>query len=52
VILKGIGSASSEDNFAIDNVVVDVADVPVPEPGTLSLLGLGSAYVFGRRRRR
>ena len=36
--------------YGIDNIVVDVAS-PVPEPGTLSLLGLGSAYLVGRRRR-
>jgi hypothetical protein len=34
--------------YAIDNVVVDAA---VPEPATLSLLGLGSAYLVARRRR-
>jgi hypothetical protein len=32
-----------------DNIVVDTA--AVPEPGTLSLLGLGSAYLIRRRRR-
>jgi len=35
--------------YGIDNIVVDVAS-PVPEPGTLSLLGLGSAYLVRRRR--
>ena len=34
--------------YAIDNVVVGAA---VPEPGTLSLFGLGCAYLSGRRRR-
>ena len=52
VVLKGIGglgSPSPGNYYAIDNVVVDSA--AVPEPGTLSLLGLGAAYLFGRRRR-
>jgi hypothetical protein len=35
--------------WALDNVVVDTA--PVPEPGTLTLIGLGSAYLIRRRRR-
>jgi PEP-CTERM motif len=49
VVLKGIGSPSffGQDYFAIDNIGVEV----VPEPGTLSLVGLGFAYLFGRRRR-
>lgn len=37
--------------YGIDNIVVDVAATPVPEPGTLSLLGLGSAFLAGGRRR-
>jgi PEP-CTERM motif len=50
VVLLGTGATFGNLNyFAIDNVVVDIA--AVPEPGTLSLLGLGSAYLFGRRRR-
>ena len=51
VVLKGIGSggASPANYYAIDNIVVTVA--AVPEPATLSLLGLGCAYVVGRRRR-
>jgi hypothetical protein len=49
--LKGSGSggASPANYYAIDNIVVTVA--AVPEPATLSLLGLGCAYVVGRRRR-
>jgi len=47
--LNGAGALAGGGNYyAIDNVVVDRA---VPEPGTLSLLGLGSAFLFGRRRR-
>jgi len=51
VTLKGINGNGLANSFGLDNVVVDVAASPVPEPGTLSLLGVGSAYVFGRRRR-
>jgi hypothetical protein len=48
VVLSGSGASLGTLNyFAIDNVVVD----QVPEPGTLSLLGLGSAYLIRRRRR-
>jgi hypothetical protein len=51
VVLKGIGAsccgAVPGNYYAIDNVVV----AAVPEPGTLALLGLGSAYILGRRRR-
>jgi hypothetical protein len=51
VDLLGTGATSGSLNyFAIDNVVVDNATVP--EPGTLSLLGLASAYVIRRRNRR
>jgi hypothetical protein len=50
VTLLGTGATFGNLNyFAIDNIVVDTA--AVPEPGTLTLLGLGSAYLFGRRRR-
>lgn len=52
VVLNGIGSACCGpvpgNYYAVDNIVVTVA---APEPGTFSLLGLGSAYVVGRRRR-
>ena len=52
VVLYGIGSAccgSVPGNyFALDNVVVDTT--AVPEPGALTLLGLGSAYLIARRR--
>ena len=50
VILQGINSQPLNGNYyAIDNIVVDTT--AVPEPGTLSLLGLGSAYLIRRRRR-
>lgn len=50
VVLGGTGATFGTLNyFAIDNIVVDTA--PVPEPGTLTLLGLGSAYLIRRRRR-
>jgi len=51
VTLKGINGGGPQNSFGLDNVVVEVDAAPVPEPATLSLLGLGSAYVFGRRRR-
>lgn len=46
--LNGSGAPVAGNYYAIDNIVV--ADA-VPEPGTLSLLGLGSAYLIRRRRR-
>jgi hypothetical protein len=50
VKLNGIGALAGGGNYyAIDNAVVNAA--AVPEPGTLSLLGLGFAYLFERRRR-
>ena len=59
VVLEGIGAdccgqtdASKGNYFAIDNVVVNaVAVSAVPEPGTLTLLGLGSGYLIRRRQR-
>jgi hypothetical protein len=50
VALVGTGATFGTLNyFAIDNIVTDTATVP--EPGTLTLLGLGSAYLIRRRRR-
>jgi len=50
VALTGTGATSgSLDYFAIDNINVDAP--AVPEPGTLTLLSLGSAYLIRRRRR-
>ena len=45
VVLQGTGGDPG-NYFGIDNVVVNA----VPEPGTLTLLGLGSAYLIRRRR--
>ena len=50
VKLSGVGALGGGNYYAIDNVVVGSA-ASVPEPGTLSLLGLGSAYLIRRRRR-
>ena len=50
VDLLGTGATTGTLNyFAIDNVAVN--NSPVPEPGTLTLLSLGSAYLIRRRRR-
>lgn len=40
----------SEATFALDNLTVS-NDLPVPEPGTLLLLGTGAATAYVRRRR-
>jgi PEP-CTERM motif len=51
VVLNGVGStccgALPGNYYAIDNIVVETT--AVPEPGTVSLLALGSAFLFGRR---
>ena len=49
VTLLGTGDGGAY--WALDNVVVDTSAAAVPEPGTLTLLGLGSAYLVRRRRR-
>ena len=48
--LTGEGALAGEGSnyYAIDNVVVAA---PVPEPGTLTLLGVGFSCLLGRRRR-
>jgi hypothetical protein len=53
VILKGSGATFGSLNyFALDNINIGAGATAVPEPGTLSLLGLGSAYLVRRRRNR
>ena len=55
VSLNGIAGQccgpSPGNYYGIDNIVVDVAATPVPEPGTLSVLGLASAFLVGCHRR-
>ena len=44
-----------DDNLALDDdhddMIVSATFIPVPEPGSLALLGLGATCVMGRRRR-
>ena len=47
IVLSGLGSRGVADYYAIDNLVVVPA---AAEPGTLSLIALGSAYLYRRRR--
>ena len=51
VVLNGVGATCCGpvpgNYFAIDNIAVTA----VPEPAMLSLLGLGAAFLLGRRRR-
>ena len=47
IVLSGLGGRGGADYYAIDNLVVGPA---AAEPGTLSLLALGSAYLCRRRR--
>jgi hypothetical protein len=54
VVLVGTGSTfngGTGNYFGIDNIEVGAA-TQVPEPGTLSLFGIGSAILAGRRRRK
>ena len=49
IVLNGLGGRGGADYYAIDNIVVGPS-AAVPEPGALSLLGLGSVYLSRRRR--
>lgn len=49
VSLMGTGIAGAY--WGLDNIVLNDVVPAVPEPGTLTLLGLGSAYLIRRRRR-
>jgi hypothetical protein len=52
VTLKGINGAGPQNSFGLDNVVVEARGAAVPEPATLTLVSLGSAYLIRRRRSR
>lgn len=45
----GFDDAFFDDDH--DDMIVSVTFIPVPEPGSLALLGLGAMFVMGRRRR-
>ena len=49
IVLNGLGGSGVADFYAIDDIVVGPS-AAVPEPGTLSLLGLGSVCLYRRRR--
>ena len=52
VVFNGTNAVIGFGNYyAMDNIVVGPA-ASVPEPGTLTLIALGSAYMVRRRRRR
>ena len=49
IVLNGLGGRGGADYYAIDNIVVGPS-AALPEPGSLSLLGLGSVYLLRLRR--
>jgi hypothetical protein len=51
IVLNGLGGIGGADYYAIDNIVVG-PPAAVPEPGTLSLLGLSSVYLYRLRRQK
>jgi len=51
IVLNGLGGSGGADYYAIDNIVVGPA-AAVPEPGTLSMLGLGTVCLYRRLRRK
>jgi hypothetical protein len=56
VTLSGLGAQCcgpiGGNYYGIDNIVIDFPGSQVPEPATLTLVGLGSAYLVRRRRNR
>ena len=56
VTLSGLGAQCCGDikgnYYGVDNINLDFPGSQVPEPGTLSLVALGSAYLVRRRRNR
>jgi len=52
VTLEAYGSVGDHTLSAVDNLLIYDVSMVIPEPGTLSLLGLGALGLLSRRRRR
>ena len=52
VLFDRIVYSSSQNAFETDNHAFGVQRIPVPEPGSLALLGLGAVGLFASRRRK